>query len=142
MNEVLAEHHGVAESAVGREGSQRFAPPLAGDLVDGDELLFIIALSRQQQGVLSGGVVGTLMSNLGLEHALQGLGIEFRRARVGDRYVLEALKQGGGVIGGETSGHMIVLDQTTTTAFAALIRVSISREYSTPPARSLSHHVE
>ena len=54
------------------------------------------------------------MSNLGLERALQEHDIEFQRARVGDRYVLEALKQGGGVIGGETSGHMIVLDQTTT----------------------------
>ena len=54
------------------------------------------------------------MSNLGLERALQERDIEFRRAAVGDRYVLEALKQGGGVIGGETSGHMIVLDQTTT----------------------------
>jgi len=59
-------------------------------------------------------VVGTVMSNLGLEHALQRQNIEFRRAAVGDRYVLEALRESGGMIGGETSGHMICLDKTTT----------------------------
>ncbi|MFQ5610223.1 MAG: phosphoglucosamine mutase, partial [Woeseiaceae bacterium] len=61
-----------------------------------------------------GPVVGTVMSNLGLEHALKERNIEFRRAAVGDRYVLETLRESGGTIGGETSGHMIVLDQTTT----------------------------
>ncbi len=60
------------------------------------------------------GVVGTLMSNLGLELALKDLGLRFERAKVGDRYVLESLKQTGGTLGGETSGHMIVLDRTTT----------------------------
>lgn len=86
----------------------------AGELVDGDQLLYILATSRQSEGRLQGPVVGTVMSNLGLEHALGAADIEFRRARVGDRYVLETLKETGGVIGGETSGHMIVLDQTTT----------------------------
>ncbi len=85
-----------------------------GELVDGDELLFIIAASRHEQGKLTGPVVGTLMSNLGLEHALQGLGIEFRRARVGDRYVLELLREHGGMLGGESSGHIICLDRSTT----------------------------
>ncbi len=85
-----------------------------GHLVDGDQLLYILAMARQREGKLRGPVVGTVMSNLGLEHALKANGIEFRRARVGDRYVLETLRETGGVIGGETSGHMIVLDQTTT----------------------------
>ena len=85
-----------------------------GELVDGDELLFIIARSRQQAGQLRGPVVGTLMSNLGLEVALRDLGIPLVRARVGDRYVMELLQQENGVIGGESSGHIICLDRTTT----------------------------
>ena len=85
-----------------------------GGLIDGDQLLFVLATARKDGGVLQGPVVGTVMSNLGLEHALKGRGIEFRRAAVGDRYVLEALRESGGVIGGETSGHMIVLDKATT----------------------------
>jgi len=85
-----------------------------GELVDGDELLFIIAASRKENDQLSGPVVGTLMSNLGLEHALQQRDIEFRRANVGDRYVLEMLNQHGGVVGGESSGHIICLDRTST----------------------------
>ena len=85
-----------------------------GELVDGDQLLYILATARQREGKLRGPVVGTVMSNLGLEHALKANDIEFRRARVGDRYVLEMLRETGGIIGGETSGHMLVLDQTTT----------------------------
>jgi phosphoglucosamine mutase len=85
-----------------------------GALIDGDQLLFILASARKDSGHLQGPVVGTVMSNLGLEHALREKGIEFRRANVGDRYVLEALKETGGNIGGETSGHLIVLDRTTT----------------------------
>lgn len=85
-----------------------------GNLTDGDQLLFILAKARKDSGVLRGPVVGTVMSNLGLEHALRADGIEFRRAKVGDRYVLETLRATGGTIGGETSGHMICLDQTTT----------------------------
>jgi phosphoglucosamine mutase len=85
-----------------------------GALVDGDQMLYILATSRHQDGKLTGPVVGTVMSNLGLEHALGKAGIEFRRAKVGDRYVLEALRESGGNIGGESSGHMLVLDQTTT----------------------------
>jgi phosphoglucosamine mutase len=85
-----------------------------GQITDGDQLLYILATSRKAEGKLRGPVVGTVMSNLGLEHALQRHGIEFRRASVGDRYVLETLRQTGGIIGGETSGHMICLDQTTT----------------------------
>lgn len=86
----------------------------AGNLLDGDQLLYILATSRQRAGTLRGPVVGTVMSNLGLEHALGRQQIEFRRAQVGDRYVLEALRETGGILGGETSGHMICLDRTTT----------------------------
>lgn len=85
-----------------------------GELIDGDQLLYILATSRKQEGLLRGPIVGTVMSNLGLEHALKAQNIEFRRASVGDRYVLEALRESGGTIGGETSGHMICLDKTTT----------------------------
>jgi len=85
-----------------------------GDLVDGDQLLYILATARHRDGQLKGPVVGTVMSNLGLEHAFVAAKIDFRRASVGDRYVLETLRKTGGIIGGETSGHMIMLDQTTT----------------------------
>ena len=85
-----------------------------GQLIDGDQLLFILAIARKDSGDLQGPVVGTVMSNLGLEHALREKDIAFLRASVGDRYVLEALRQNGGIIGGETSGHMIMLDRTTT----------------------------
>lgn len=85
-----------------------------GDLIDGDQLMYVLAVARQSAGKLRGPVVGTLMSNLGLERALNGLGIEFRRAQVGDRYVLEMLNQTGGILGGETSGHLLCLDKTTT----------------------------
>ncbi len=85
-----------------------------GKLIDGDELLYVLASARKASGGLEGPVVGTVMSNLGLEHALSDLDIPFERAKVGDRYVLETLKRTGGILGGETSGHMIVLDQTTT----------------------------
>jgi len=82
--------------------------------VDGDRLLYVIALDRHRQGELRGPVVGTVMSNLGLEHALRSEGIEFLRAAGGDRYVLELMKKQGSVLGGETSGHLLCLDRTTT----------------------------
>jgi phosphoglucosamine mutase len=85
-----------------------------GQIIDGDQLLYVLATARQREGQLRGPVVGTVMSNLGLERALQSHNIEFRRARVGDRYVLETLCETGGIIGGETSGHLICLDRTTT----------------------------
>ncbi len=85
-----------------------------GNLVDGDQLIYIIAKSRQGEGARVGEVVGTLMSNLGLEHGLQRLGVGFVRTRVGDRYIMERLKRGGGILGGEPSGHIICRDRTTT----------------------------
>ncbi|MCL7419549.1 MAG: phosphoglucosamine mutase [Methylobacter sp.] len=85
-----------------------------GEIVDGDELIYIIAKSRLQSGQLTGPVVGTLMTNLGMEHALKKLGIGLMRAKVGDRYVMEMLITNNGILGGENSGHIICLDKTTT----------------------------
>jgi phosphoglucosamine mutase len=85
-----------------------------GRIVDGDQLMYVLARVRHDTGGLKGPVVGTVMSNLGLELALRDLGIDFRRAQVGDRYVLQMMREEGGVLGGETSGHLLCLDKTTT----------------------------
>ena len=85
-----------------------------GRVVDGDQLLYVLAQARKHSGALTGPIVGTVMSNLGLEVALRESGIDFRRAPVGDRYVLSLLRETGGMLGGETSGHILCLDKTTT----------------------------
>lgn len=85
-----------------------------GVVVDGDELLYIIALAMRSQGMLSGGVVGTLMSNFGLEQAFKREAIPFMRARVGDRYVMEQLQAQGWDLGGESSGHIVCKQLSTT----------------------------
>ncbi len=85
-----------------------------GEILDGDEILYIIAAARLAQGLLDGPVVGTLMSNLGLEHALEKLGIDFKRAAVGDRYVMEMMLRYESNLGGESSGHIICRDRITT----------------------------
>jgi len=85
-----------------------------GAVVDGDALIYVIAKSRQAADKLPGPVVGTLMSNLGLEQALRQLGIGFERTKVGDRYIMERLKRNAGVLGGEPSGHIICRDRTST----------------------------
>jgi phosphoglucosamine mutase len=85
-----------------------------GNLIDGDQLIYIIARSRLERNCMKGDVVGTLMSNLGLEHALQRLGVGFARTAVGDRYIMERLKRDEGILGGEPSGHIICRDRTST----------------------------
>jgi phosphoglucosamine mutase len=85
-----------------------------GEIVDGDELIYIIAKSRLDAGLMSGPVVGTLMTNLGMEHGLKHLGIDLIRSNVGDRYVMEMMVEHKGMLGGENSGHIICLDKTTT----------------------------
>ena len=85
-----------------------------GEVVDGDELMFIIAKDRLSRGSLGGGVIGTIMSNLGMEESLNNLGIAFRRVAVGDRHIIEALKQYNWYLGGEPSGHIACLNFTTT----------------------------
>jgi phosphoglucosamine mutase len=110
---VLAEQADLGIALDG-DGDRVLMVDHAGELVDGDELLYIIARARNSAGKLSGPVVGTLMSNLGLELALQAEGIAFLRARVGDRHVMEMLQANAGMLGGESSGHIICLDRTTT----------------------------
>jgi phosphoglucosamine mutase len=102
----------------------------AGELVDGDEILGILALARREAGTLGGGVVGTQMSNFGLEQALGRADIAFERAKVGDRYVMEQLRVRGWLLGGETSGHVLCLDRTTTGdgLITALQVLSVLRE--------------
>ncbi|NDF58986.1 MAG: phosphoglucosamine mutase, partial [Burkholderiaceae bacterium] len=86
----------------------------SGRLFNGDELLYILAKDRLEQGKAMGGVVGTLMTNLAIEVAIKNLGLGFERAKVGDRYVLELLQAKQWVIGGEGSGHLLCLDQHST----------------------------
>ena len=85
-----------------------------GALVDGDQILYLLASDWHASGRLRGPLIGTLMSNFGLERAMGELGVPFERANVGDRYVLQLLKQHGAVLGGETSGHILTLDRATT----------------------------
>jgi phosphoglucosamine mutase len=86
----------------------------SGEIVDGDQTLYLIAIFGKQQGTLGEGVVGTLMTNLGFEKAMEQADIKFARANVGDRYVLEMLQANNWILGGETSGHIICLDKNTT----------------------------
>jgi phosphoglucosamine mutase len=100
--------------ALDGDGDRLVMADAKGQILDGDNLMYVIARDRLAQGELRGPVVGTVMSNLGLEHALAAEGVPFMRAKVGDRYVLAMLREHGGVLGGETSGHLLCLDRTTT----------------------------
>jgi phosphoglucosamine mutase len=113
QKKVLDEHadYGIAFDG---DGDRVMMVDHKGEIIDGDEILFIIAKSRVAKNQLPQPIVGTLMSNLGLEHALQQSEIRFNRANVGDRYVMELLKKTGGVLGGENSGHVICLDRSST----------------------------
>ena len=104
-------HIGIALDG---DGDRIVMADAAGNLYDGDQLLYVIAKHRRARGILRGGVVGTQMSNLGLEHALHKLDVPFARAKVGDRYVLEMLDERGWQLGGENSGHIVFLDKHTT----------------------------
>ena len=110
----MVEHQADVGIALDGDGDRVILSDGQGQLVDGDRILFIIASARHAAGRLQGGVVGTLMSNLGLEQACAGLGVPFRRAAVGDRYVMDLLAAEGWAVGGETSGHIICLDKAST----------------------------
>ncbi|KTC31673.1 phosphoglucosamine mutase [Pseudomonas sp. L5B5] len=110
---VLAEHADLGIAFDG-DGDRVLMVDQTGTVVDGDELLFIIARDLHERGKLQGGVVGTLMSNLGLELALAELGIPFVRANVGDRYVIAELLERNWLVGGENSGHILCLRHATT----------------------------
>jgi len=110
----VREHDADVGIAFDGDGDRVVMVAADGTLMDGDQLLYVIARHRLKQGTLSGGLVGTVMSNFGLERACVELGIPFERARVGDRYVLEQLRARGWQLGGESSGHLLCLDLTTT----------------------------
>ena len=143
LRAAVIDHRADLGIAIDGDGDRLIMVDDTGDTVDGDELLYIIAQARNSENSLNGGVVGTLMSNLGLEHALQENGIEFKRAAVGDRYVMELLEEYSWTLGGESSGHIICLDQTTTgdAIISALqvLRILISTQKSLREAKSGMH---
>lgn len=123
---VLSEHADLGIAFDG-DGDRVLMVDHTGAIVDGDELIFIIARDLHERGKLQGGVVGTLMSNLGLELALADLGIPFVRANVGDRYVIAELLERDWLVGGENSGHVVCFSHTTTgDAIIAALQVLMS----------------
>ncbi len=114
LQAAVREHGADVGIALDGDGDRLIMVDDKGEVIDGDELVFIIARRRYMSGALRGSVVGTQMSNLGLEHAVRTLGLGFERVKVGDRYILERLQEGGWTLGGESSGHIICLDLTTT----------------------------
>ncbi|MCU7890475.1 MAG: phosphoglucosamine mutase [Candidatus Thiodiazotropha sp. (ex Ustalcina ferruginea)] len=114
LKAAVLEHDADLGIALDGDGDRLIMADDQGNEVDGDEILYIIACSRMRLGELKGAVVGTLMSNLGLEHAMREHGVVFERTQVGDRYIMERLSKKGWVLGGEQSGHIICLDRTTT----------------------------
>ena len=111
---AVLEHKADMGIAFDGDGDRVIMVDDKGRITDGDELLYIIAMDRKLRGELDGGVVGTLMTNLGMEKALEKADIPFARAKVGDRYVNEQLLERGWLIGGESSGHIICRDVSTT----------------------------
>ena len=114
LRAAVLEHEADLGIALDGDGDRLIMVDNNGEIVDGDELLFIIARSQQRMGTGSQEVVGTQMSNLGLEHALEKHDMTLHRANVGDRHVMAKLQETGGIVGGESSGHIICLDKTST----------------------------
>ena len=114
LQQAVREHDADLGIALDGDGDRVLMVDHRGELLDGDQLLFIMCQARQQSQALIGGIVGTLMTNLGLEQACAANAIPFKRAAVGDRYVMALLEQEGWELGGESSGHIICLDKSTT----------------------------
>jgi phosphoglucosamine mutase len=114
LQKAVVEHQADLGIAFDGDGDRVMMVDAGGNLLDGDQLLYIIALGLYAKGKLKGGVAGTLMTNLALEHALQKHQIPFARAKVGDRYVLELLNEKNWKLGGENSGHILTLDKHTS----------------------------
>lgn len=114
MREKILETKADLGIALDGDGDRIMMVDSKGNTIDGDQIAFIVARDAMRRGKLQGGVVGTLMSNLGLEVALKNLGIPFERADVGDRYVMEKLLHNDWRIGAENSGHVILLDKIST----------------------------
>lgn len=114
LQSAVLEHGADLGVALDGDGDRLIMVDHLGELVDGDELLYIIAAARHADGELAGDVIGTTMTNMGLEEALRAIGVPLQRAKVGDRYVLELMKRQGSLLGGESSGHIICLDRVTS----------------------------
>ena len=114
LQKAVIEHNADLGIAFDGDGDRVMMVDAQGNLLDGDQLLYIIALGLYAKGKLKGGVAGTLMTNLALEHALAKHQIPFARAKVGDRYVLELLNEKNWSLGGENSGHILTLDKHTS----------------------------
>ena len=114
LQKAVVEHQADLGIAFDGDGDRVMMVDSFGNLLDGDQLLYIIALGLYVKGKLKGGVAGTLMTNLALEHAFAKQQIPFARAKVGDRYVLELLQTKNWKLGGENSGHILTLDKTTS----------------------------
>lgn len=112
--EAVIKHKANAGIAFDGDGDRLVMVDEAGNILDGDKILFLLARHRQQAGILAGGVVGTIMSNYGFEKSLERHGIDLYRTQVGDRHVLEELRSRGWCLGGEPSGHIVCFDKTTT----------------------------
>lgn len=114
LQKAVVEHNADIGIALDGDGDRLVMVDADGALYDGDQLLYVIVRHRQLQGSMKGGVVGTLMTNLAFEHAMQKMGVPFARAKVGDRYVMEMLQDKDWQLGGENSGHIICLDKHST----------------------------
>ncbi len=114
LQQAVKEHQADLGIALDGDGDRVMMADASGQLYDGDQLIYAIAKFRHAQGLLKGGVVGTLMTNLAMEHALAKLSIPFARAKVGDRYVLEMMQEKGWQLGAENSGHLLCLDKHST----------------------------
>jgi phosphoglucosamine mutase len=133
LQAAVVEHRADLGIALDGDGDRLVMVDAEGRAYDGDQLLYVIALDYWRRGAMAGGLVGTQMSNLGFEQALVRRGIEFARAPVGDRYVLELMQQKKWILGGENSGHIICLDKHTTgdAIVAALAVLRALREQNT-----------
>ncbi|MCW8925927.1 MAG: phosphoglucosamine mutase [Xanthomonadales bacterium] len=114
LSKAVLQHGADIGIALDGDGDRVIMVDASGAIVNGDELLYIVAAARQDAGQLHGGVVGTVMSNFGMELALKKRDIPFMRAPVGDRYVHKALVEKGWTLGGEASGHLLFLDRAST----------------------------
>lgn len=114
LSQAVRQHHADVGIAFDGDGDRVVMADAVGRIFDGDEMLYLLARDAQQRGEFRGGVAGTLMSNLGLEQALAAQGMAFARAAVGDRHVMQLLRQRGWRLGGENSGHILCLERHTT----------------------------
>ncbi len=141
LQAAVCEHKADLGIAFDGDGDRVQMVDAQGRLVDGDDLLYILAADRHARGVLKGPVVGTLMTNFGIERAVTDLGIEFLRAKVGDRHVLQMLRERGGTLGGEASGHLLSLDHATTGdgILSALLVLEILKRNETTLSQALTN---